>query len=205
MEAWIIAFMEQFGYIGVFLMILVENIFPPIPSELILTFGGFMTTTTSLSVPGVILSATLGAVFGAWLLYELGHFFPVETIEKFVEKYGKILRLKVEDIHRAKTWFDKRGTLAVFICRMIPVLRSLISIPAGMAKMNRKTFFFYTTIGTLIWNTALVYAGAILGDKWEEILAFMDVYSTFTYVILAIIGLSLIGYLVHKNSKNKSL
>ncbi|KAF0225510.1 MAG: hypothetical protein FD133_625 [Erysipelotrichaceae bacterium] len=207
MEAWIIAFMEQFGYIGVFLMILVENIFPPIPSELILTFGGFMTTTTSLNVPGVVLSATLGAVFGAWLLYELGHFFPVETIEKFVGKYGKILRLKVEDIHRAKSWFDKRGTLAVFVCRMIPVLRSLISIPAGMAKMNRKTFFFYTTIGTLIWNTGLVYAGALLGDNWEEILTFMDVYSYLTYAILGIIGVGLIVYLVTKNrnNKNKSL
>lgn len=187
MQDWIIHFMEQFGYLGTFLMILLENVFPPIPSEVILTFGGFMTTTTHMTIPGVVLSATLGAVGGALILYGIGYLFNVDKLENWIKRWGHILRLKVDDIHRANSWFMHHGAKAVFFCRMIPLMRSLISIPAGMAKMKLHLFLLYTTVGTLIWNVLLVYAGAILGASWEKILGFMDIYSTVTYAVLGLL------------------
>lgn len=187
MQDWIIHFMEQFGYIGTFLMILLENVFPPIPSEVILTFGGFMTTTTHMTIPGVVLAATFGAVGGALILYGIGYLINVDKLEKIIDRWGHILRLTVDDIHKANSWFTHHGAIAVFLCRMVPLMRSLISIPAGMAKMKIHLFLLYTTAGTLIWNILLVSAGALLGASWEKILNFMDVYSNITYAVLAVL------------------
>jgi membrane protein DedA with SNARE-associated domain len=199
MEELIIQLMEQYGYFGMFFMIFVENLFPPIPSEVILTFGGFMTTYTSLTIPYVILSATIGAVAGAIVLYYIGTIFNVEKLEAFTAKYGKILHLKVEDVARANAWFEKRGALAVFLCRMVPVLRSLISIPAGMSRMKMGTFMTYTIIGTLLWNILLVSAGALLGASWHTALEYMDVYQTIAYVAMGAVGLGVIYWLFKKN------
>ncbi|MDF2684407.1 MAG: DedA family protein [Brevibacillus sp.] len=187
MQTWITTFMEQFSYIGIFLLMALENVFPPIPSEVILTFGGFMTTYTTLSVPGVIISATMGSVFGAILLYWIGYYLDIEKIETIVERWGHILRLKKEDITRANAWFDKYGYWTIFLCRMVPLVRSLISVPAGMTKMNVWLFLLFTTLGTLIWNVALVMIGSFLGQSWEDILSFMDMYSTVSYVAIGII------------------
>lgn len=187
MENWILQLMEQFGYFGVFFLILVENIFPPIPSEVILTFGGFMTSRTSLTLLGVIFFATLGSLLGAIVLYWIGRLLDIERMEKIVERWGHILRLKKEDIHKANQWFDRYGIWTVFFCRMVPVLRSLISIPAGMNHMDMGVFLFFTTIGTLIWNTILVGLGAYLGESWEIIVYYMDIYSNIVYVLLIIL------------------
>ncbi|KQL49541.1 alkaline phosphatase [Brevibacillus choshinensis] len=187
MQTWITTFMEQFSYIGIFLLMALENVFPPIPSEVILTFGGFMTTYTTLSVPGVIISATLGSVLGAILLYWIGYYLDIEKIETIVERWGHILRLKKEDITRANAWFDKYGYWTIFLCRMVPLVRSLISVPAGMTKMNVWLFLLFTTLGTLIWNVALVMIGSFLGQSWEDILSYMDMYSTVSYVVIGIV------------------
>lgn len=187
MQTWITTFMEQFSYIGIFLLMALENVFPPIPSEVILTFGGFMTTYTTLSVPGVIISATMGSVFGAILLYWIGYYLDIEKIETIVERWGHILRLKKEDITRANAWFDKYGYWTIFLCRMVPLVRSLISVPAGMTKMNVWLFLLFTTLGTLIWNVALVMIGSLLGQSWEDILSFMDMYSAVSYVVIGIV------------------
>lgn len=187
MENWIIHFMEQFGYLGTFLMILLENVFPPIPSEVVLTFGGFMTTNTSLTIIGVVASATAGSVLGAIILYGIGRLLNVNTLEKIINRFGRILRVKVSDIHRANAWFNRYGYTTIFFCRMVPLVRSLISIPAGMANMKFSLFVLYTTLGTLIWNIALVYAGAALSESWTEILDFMDVYSNITLAVLGLI------------------
>ena len=189
MESWITQFIEDFGYIGVFLMIALENIFPPIPSEIILTFGGFMTTSTELTIFGVIIASTLGSVVGAIMLYAIGLLMDVNRLEKIIERWGHILRLTKEDIHKADSWFDRFGIWTVFFCRMIPLIRSLISIPAGMAKMNFFTFLLFTTLGTLIWNTLLVNLGAQFGEAWPTIVQYFDYYSNFIYVI---IGLSIV-------------
>ena len=201
MENWILQLMEQFGYFGVFFLILVENIFPPIPSEVILTFGGFMTSRTSLTLLGVIFFATLGSLLGAIVLYWIGRLLDIERMEKIVERWGHILRLKKEDIHKANQWFDRYGIWTVFFCRMVPVLRSLISIPAGMNRMNMGVFLFFTTIGTLIWNTILVGLGAYLGESWEIIVYYMDIYSNIVYALLIILFIIGMVYFFHFKRK----
>lgn len=191
METWITGIMADFGYIGIFLLIMVENLFPPIPSEIILTFGGFMTTVSSLNVVMVIIVATLGSVVGAILLYKVASYFGKERLTKIVLKYGRILRLKESDIERAESFFLKYGSWAVFLCRMIPLIRSLISIPAGMTKMKMSRFLVLTTAGSLLWNTVLIGLGALLGESWNEIVVFMDSFSTIIYSIIA--GLLIMG------------
>jgi len=202
MQQWIINFMESFGYLGTFLMILLENVFPPIPSEVILTFGGFMTTNTSMTVIGVVISATVGSVAGAVILYGIGRLLNVNRLEKIISRFGHILRVKARDIQKANSWFSRYGYKTIFFCRMIPLVRSLISIPAGMANMKFNLFLLYTTVGTLIWNIALVSAGAVLGGSWQSVLGFMDVYSNIIYAILglAIVTLSFIGFLKRKGN-----
>lgn len=193
MQDWIIQIMNQFGYLGILLLIAVENIFPPIPSEVILTFGGFMTTYTSMNIWGVILFATIGSLLGAIILYGIGRWFTPQRFEQWLDgRWGKILHLKKEDIFKATEWFSKRGRLTVFFCRFIPVVRSLISIPAGISRMNLWYFFILTTIGTLIWNIVLVYLGAIAGASWGKIAAYMDAYSDATIVVIGTLGVLLI-------------
>ncbi|MBF2489556.1 DedA family protein [Listeria marthii] len=194
METWITSIMADFGYIGIFLLIMVENLFPPIPSEIILTFGGFMTTVSSLNVVMVIIVATLGSVVGAILLYKVASYFGKERLTKIVLKYGRILRLKESDIERAESFFLKYGSWAVFLCRMIPLIRSLISIPAGMTKMKMSRFLVLTTAGSLLWNTVLIGLGALLGESWSEIVVFMDSFSTIIYSIIAILVVIGLGF-----------
>lgn len=201
MENWITELMEQFGYAGVLLLIALENVFPPIPSEVILTFGGFMTTYTSLTVPGVIIAATVGSVLGAVILYWIGYLINVDRLEGWVDRYGRFLRLKKEDIRRADAWFDKYGYWTVLFCRMIPLIRSLISIPAGMSKMKFGLFLFYTTIGTLAWNILLVCLGAAVGGSWEKIVEVMDVYSNIAYALIAVAVLGCLYLFLRKRKR----
>lgn len=198
MEAWIADWMNQFGYLGVFLLILVENIFPPIPSEVILTLGGFMTTTTLMTKFGIIVASTAGSVIGAAILYWIGTLLDVERLEKIVQKYGKFLRLTIKDIHKADAWFDKYGVWAVFFGRLVPLVRSLISIPAGMSNMKFSLFLLFTTLGTLIWNTVLVSVGAAVGENWDEIVGYMDIYSNIVYAILAVVGIAFLVWYFKK-------
>lgn len=203
MEVWIKDFIESYGYIGVFLLIALENIFPPIPSEVILTFGGYMTLDTSLNVTGVIIASTLGSVLGAVILYRIGNFLDVERFDRIINRYGKLLRLKKEDLYRANAWFNKYGIWTVFLCRFIPLIRSLISIPAGMANMNFSLFLIFTTIGTLIWNTVLIHLGASLGENWELITEKMDNFSTIIYGILIILLILGMVKFIRKSHKSR--
>lgn len=198
MENWIINVMEQFGYFGILLLIMIENLFPPIPSEVILTFGGYMTTHTNLTVIGVILTSTIGSVAGAIILYGIGFLIDISRIEKIVEKYGRILRLTKKDVHKANDWFAKYGAWTVFFCRFIPLIRSLISLPAGMAKMNFGVFLLLSTLGTFIWNAVLVSIGAAVGDSWDSIVGYMDVYSNIVYIGIAVLVVVLIILFIRK-------
>lgn len=200
MQSWITDFMEQFGYLGIFLLMCIENVFPPIPSELILPFGGFMTTHSDLNVLGVILSATGGSLLGAIILYGIGLLLDVERLLKIVDRWGNLLHVKKEDILKADAWFDHHGYWTVLFCRMIPFIRSMISIPAGMSNMKFGLFIFFTTVGTLIWNSILVGAGALLGKSWERVLYYMGIYSNVIYVVL---GIMIIGVLIYFIKKNK--
>lgn len=204
MENWMIDFMEQFGYWGIFLMIAVENLFPPLPSEVILAFGGFMTTYSGLTIWGATGAATAGSITGAIILYGLGRLLDAENLKKLIIRWGSVLRLKPNDFYRADRWFNKHGCWTVFLCRMIPLLRSIISIPAGMARMNFGLFIFFTTLGTVIWNLALVSLGAILGHSWSDLLGFMDLYSD---IVLLAAGIGLLCYLglLWRRKKRRSL
>ncbi|WP_100011384.1 DedA family protein [Lentibacillus sediminis] len=187
MENWLTEIMNQYGYWGIMFLVALENIFPPIPSEVILTFGGFMTTTSGLSIAGVVAASTAGSVIGAIVLFIIGLQLDVERLEKIVDRWGHILRISKKDVHKADAWFDKYGPWTVFFCRFIPLVRSLISIPAGMSNMNTVLFLVLTTAGTLIWNIALVYLGATLGASWDTIVGYMDIYSNVVYVLLALL------------------
>ena len=206
MEQIIINIMEQVGYLGVFLLIAIENIFPPIPSEVILVFGGFMTTYTTLNIPIMILAATLGSLLGAIVLYYIGKIFNKERLKKIISgKIGKVLRLKASDIEKADHWFDTKGNKTVFFCRFIPIVRSLISIPAGMSEMPMQKFLIYTILGSLIWNTVLIVVGSIVGDKWETIVGYLDNFSNVILIILVIIFVVAMYYwfVIRKKKQNK--
>lgn len=203
MQDLILMMMNQFGYIGVFLLIAIENIFPPIPSEVILLFGGFMTTYTVLTIPGMLIASTLGSLLGAIVLYYIGKIFNKERLQKIISgKIGKILRLKNSDIEKADHWFDTKGQKTVFFCRFIPLIRSLISIPAGMSEMKMNKFITYTTLGSLVWNLVLIITGSIVGSNWESILVILDTYSNIVVLLFGIIFVIVITLFYKKRVNN---
>ncbi|RIN23520.1 DedA family protein [Staphylococcus succinus] len=192
MEVWITQFMEKFGYWGIAFLIFLENVFPPIPSEIILTFGGFMTTKSDLGFVGVTITSTIGSVLGAIALYGIGAWIGERNLYRFINRYGKILRVKTKDLDKTIGWFEKYGYWTIFFCRFVPLLRSLISIPAGLTRMNLPLFIVFTTIGTLIWNVVLIYLGQAVGGNWHTIVNYMNVYSRIIYIVLAILIIFLI-------------
>lgn len=187
MENWVIKIIEEYGYLGIFVLKMLENIFPPIPSEVVLTFGGFMTSYSDLSIVGIIISSTLGSVSGAAILYGFGLYIGERKIEKIIDKWGHLLRLKKRDLYRANAWFAKYGVWAIFFCRFIPLIRSLISIPAGMFRMNFWVFLLLTSLGTLIWNITLVNVGSLVGDSWKDILRYITSNSITLIIIFVIL------------------
>ena len=204
MQEMLISLMEQFGYFGVFFLIALENVFPPIPSEVILLFGGFMTGISKLNVVGVIIAATLGSLLGAIILYYVGKILNKERLKKIVSgKIGKVLRLKASDIESADHWFDTKGNKTVFFCRFIPIVRSLISIPAGMSEMPMPKFLIYTTFGSLIWNSVLTIIGAKVGDNWESILGIFDNFSHIVLIILIILFVLIVCIFYYKRLHKK--
>lgn len=182
MGTFVLNIMEMYGYIGICLLIAIENIFPPIPSEVILTFGGFLTTYTKLTPFGVIISSTIGSLIGAIILYYLGSF----------------IKVKKENQDKGNYWFNKYKEKSVLFGRCIPIVRSIISIPAGSIKMDMKKFILYTTIGSLIWNFILVYSGVILGSNWPVFAKILSKYSKIVLVILIVI----IAIKIYKSIKN---
>lgn len=205
MQEIILSIMGKYGYIGVFLLIMIENVFPPIPSEVILLFGGFMTTYTKLNIVGMVVASTLGSIFGAIILYYIGKIFNKDRLKKIISgKLGKILRLKVSDIDNADSWFDNKGNKTVFFCRFIPLIRSLISIPAGMSEMSMVKFLLYTLFGSLIWNTVLIIVGSVVGENWTKIVGILDTYSHIVVIILFIIVVIGIYFFYRKRSNKKN-
>lgn len=197
MQEWIVTMMNQFGYFGLFFLIALENVFPPIPSELILPLAGFMTTQagSNLTLVGAILAATLGSFLGAIILYRIGMFVSVEKLQTWLgKKTIQRLGFKEKDVMKTVDFFNKYGVWAVLFGRCVPIIRSLISIPAGMTKMGLAQFGVYTAIGSLIWNVLLVYVGALLGANWTRVTEVIDKYSK---VVLAIIIVAIITGIIY--------
>lgn len=194
MNTFIINIMNKFGYFGIVFLIAIENIFPPIPSEVILTLGGFMTSKEEISMNlfGVIMASTVGSIFGAIILYYVGYILNIDRLMKLCDsKVGKILCLKKEDIKKSYDNFNDKGNLTVLYSRFVPILRSLISIPAGMNKMKFGLFMIYTVIGSIIWNTVLCSLGKLVGNNYMVV---ANVFSKYSKIILFL----LIGWIVYK-------
>ena len=189
MQHWVAQVMNQYGYVGIAFLVALENIFPPIPSEVILTFGGFMTTYTSLTYIGVVGSATIGSLLGAIVLYGLGRWLKPHDMDRFLKgRWGRSLHINNGDVSKASAWFSRHGRLAVFLGRFIPIVRSLISIPAGMAHANIALFLALTTAGTFIWNAVLVYLGVLAGASWQKIAGYVGTYSTVFVLVLVVLA-----------------
>lgn len=174
------------GYPGISLVMLGENLFPPIPSELVMPFAGFLVAEGRMSFLYVIIAGTLGAVLGAIALYYLGLWLDEPVIRRFIRRFGKYFLLDENDLDRALEFFARYGQAVIFFGRLIPIIRSLISVPAGMNRMPLGKFLIFTTFGTTVWNLILTLAGLWLGENWPEILGVVKQYERLTLVVLVL-------------------
>ncbi len=183
MNETIMELIRIYGYFGIFFLIFIENVFPPIPSEVILLFGGSAAIASGLSVPVTILSATLGSLLGALLLYYIGYKFNAVRLKQiFSGKVGKVTRIKPEYVDISEKWFTRYRHKAVLLCRCVPLVRSFISIPAGFSRMKPLPFMLLTAIGSAVWNTVLIFAGVALGEAWTNALPYIERYSQFVMI-----------------------
>ncbi|PHK49641.1 DedA family protein [Staphylococcus edaphicus] len=200
MEQILTDFISTWGYAAITILILLENILPFIPSEIILTFAGLMSVKSDLSIPLLFIISTIASLVGLLVLYYISRLVSEARLYRFVDKYGKWIKLKGKDVARANNWFKKYGPFAVFICRFIPVLRVLITIPAGINRMNVVVFAILSLIGTTIWNFALIYLGKMLSGSWDVLMNGIHTYSYIMYVIIMLAVIWFIYRLFKKNS-----
>ncbi len=192
LATWVQDVINQFGYFGVALLVIIENVFPPIPSEIVLPFAGFVAQQGSsaarsdTSVIGMMIAATVGSVVGALILYFVSAAIGPDRLRAFVEKFGKWFGVKPADLVRAEAWFDRRSFVAVLVGRCVPLIRSIVSIPAGFRRMKLTNFILLTAIGSAVWNIALIGAGALLKDQWDRVGDYVGVFQW--VVILAIVA-----------------
>lgn len=192
---WVLSIMAKFGYFGILFAMFAENVFPPIPSEVIMPAAGFAASKGDLNLLMVILAGTLGAVLGALPLYYLGRVFDKERLVTFTETYGKYVFITPNDVTSANDWFEKHGKIAVFFGRMVPGVRSLISIPAGMNKMPLLPFLVLTALGSSVWTSVLTLAGYYLGQNYDVIEGILAPYSKGISVFIVFI---VVGWLVKR-------
>jgi membrane protein DedA with SNARE-associated domain len=189
MATWIIETITSLGYAGIFLLMLLESIFPPIPSELIIPFAGFSAASGALDFWLVLLAATTGAVVGMLPWYFAGRVFGLGRVRTLADRYGRWLTLNAEEIDTATDWFRRFGPFIVFAGRLIPIIRTLISVPAGLARMPFWQFLAFSTLGALLWNTILVGAGFLLAEHYELVETWLDPGTTI------VLGLVVLTYL----------
>jgi membrane protein DedA with SNARE-associated domain len=190
MVQWISDLMTSLGYWGIGLLMFLENLFPPIPSELIMPLAGFAVSQGRMNFGLAVLAGTVGTMVGTFAWYYLGRIVNYQRLESWVNRYGKWMGVTVQEIDRVNNWFNKHGNKAVFFGRMVPGIRTLISLPAGMNKMPIASFTLYSTLGTLIWTLALTTAGFLLGDNYAMIEQYLAPVSKI--VLFGLVGL--VGY-----------
>lgn len=197
---WVTEVIDRLGYLGVGLLVLLENLFPPIPSEVVLPFAGFVASDGKANLVGMIVAATIGSLLGAWILYGIAALIGPERIGRFALRYGRFVQLTPTDIARAERWFDRRAILAVLVGRCVPLVRSVVSVPAGFRRMNPVTFTLYTLIGSAIWNTALISAGYVLRSQWHDV---EPVLSVVQYVVVVAIVGAIVWFVVSRRRRRR--
>lgn len=182
LAGWVVDVVDALGVAGIGLLVAAENVFPPIPSEVILPLGGYLAGQGRLSFWAVLVAATVGSVLGALALYALGAVLGRERLHHLVDRLPLV---EVADLDRAEGWFHRHGTSAVLIGRLIPVVRSLISVPAGVERMSVVRFLLLTTLGSGVWNALFVTLGFQVGERWTSIGDYSSVINTVVLVVLA--------------------
>ena len=193
------------GYPGIALVMLIETVFPPIPSEVIMPFAGFMVAEGHFTFFGIVLAGTIGSVLGATVLYFFGMWLDDAVVRTFIRRFGRWLWVSEHDLDRVTNLFGRYGQSVVFSGRLIPLSRSLISLPAGMSRMRVSPFLIFTTLGTAIWSGVLGYFGMILGDNWEQILSFIDTYERMAVIVLGLVTILLLVTWIVKKRKRASI
>ncbi len=184
LAGWVVSVIEALGPVGVGLLVALENLFPPIPSEVVLPVAGYVASQGGMSLGWAVASATVGAVVGAWALYGLGAWVGRVRIRRWL---ARVPLMEVEDLDRAEAWFERHGGLAVLVGRCVPVVRSLISVPAGVERMPLGRFTLYTLVGSAVWNGGLVWAGYALGSQWEDVGRYSDVLNGVVYLVIVVL------------------
>ncbi|RUT13718.1 alkaline phosphatase [Chroococcidiopsis cubana SAG 39.79] len=198
MTEWIVNIMTSLGYLGIGLLMFLENLFPPIPSELIMPLAGFTAAQGKLNIVGAIAAGVIGTVIGALPWYYAGKFLGEERLKLWADKYGKWITITGKDIDRSKHWFDKHGVKAVLLCRMVPGVRTLISLPAGIGDMHVVPFLIYSTVGTILWVGLLTAAGYILGDHYQIVEEYLAPVSK---IVLAALVIGLIIVIIRRRQR----
>lgn len=190
MTDWVEEVIAEGGYAVLAAVVLLENLFPPIPSELVLPLAGSRVANGTMDFLPAVLAATVGSVAGALILYAIGRFGG----RPLLLRYGRILRLNEDRLDRADAWLDRHGAGLVLIGRVIPGVRSVVSVPAGLSEMPVAKFVLLTTIGSAVWNAALIGAGWALGSRWHEV---TDAIGAINYLVIAVVALLLLAVAVH--------
>ena len=192
LATWVQDVIEQLGYLGVALLVVLENVFPPIPSEIVLPFAGFVAQQGSDSVVLMILAATVGSVIGALITYWIAAIIGDDRLHAFTGRFGKWIQIRESDLTRAEEWFDRHAMSAVLVGRCVPLIRSVVSIPAGFRRMKLIPYIAYTFLGSLVWNILLVGAGALLGENWERVGSYVGV---FQWIVIALVAVVVVRFL----------
>lgn len=191
----IIQLIKDSSYLGIFILMTLESALIPIPSEVTMPFAGFLVGQGNLSFPLVVLTGAIGNLVGSWIAYGLGYFLEENIIITLVKKYGKFLLISLDEYERATKWLKKYGIGVSFFSRILPAVRTFISLPAGLAEINFWKFSIFTFLGSLLWSTFLTYVGVYLGNKWNTL---EPIYRKFEFLIVGIIVVFIFWYLNRK-------
>lgn len=192
LAAWVTSVIEALGYPGLTVLVALESVFPPIPSEVILPLAGFMTGQGRFSFILVLVATTLGSILGALLLYGIGAAIGQRRMRAFVARYGHWGMITTDDLSRAEDWFYRYGPIAVFVGRLVPVVRSLVSIPAGYGRMPILQFVLLTGFGSVLWNGMLVSLGWALGENWHVVEEYVG---WFQYIVIAAVAFLVLRFI----------
>lgn len=189
MIEFIVEFMTRYGYLGVFALMALENLFPPIPSEMIMPLAGLTAAEGSMNIVATVVAGTTGSVLGTLPWYYAGSYFGIDRLKRIAGQHGRFLTMTPDDVERAQGFFQVHGHKAVFIGRLVPAVRTLISVPAGIAKLSLMRYLIYSTAGSLIWTGALAAAGFLLQSQYDQVSKYIDPVSK------AIVGILVVFYL----------